>query len=181
MDPNAFAAQRFQQQQALINPVNQKEIDDAMRSLHAKGLLGAGTYNPGIAGFTPDGVTQVNPQMAAVYAGQGAARNQAAYGAMDEGQKYLNALLNRSGMLTNQASNVQSTGLAGQGRLPSRAAAFGQVASGLGGILKQPGVAGMLGQGVDWLGNKTGFWDSNFSGMQPSNFDMNVDWSNLYG
>lgn len=180
MDPNTFAAQRFQQQQALVNPAQQKQIEDVRRSLQARGIGGLGVYNPGIEGFTPNGQV-VSPELAAAYAGINSANNKSAYGAMDEGQTYLNNLLQRSGMLTTQAGNAQTTGLAGQGRLPSRAAGFGQFATGLGSVLKQPGMAGMLGQGVDWLGNKTGFWDSNFGGNQPTNFDQGIDWNNLYG
>lgn len=180
MDPNAFAADRFARQQALVNPMQQKQIEDVRRSLQARGIGGLGVYNPGIEGFTPNGQV-VSPELAAAYAGINSANNKSAYASMDEGQTYLNNLLQRSGMLTNQARTAQQTGFEGVGRLPSRAASFGQMAQGIGSVLKQPGAMGMLGQGVDWLGNKTGLWDSNFSGVMPSKFDENVDWGSLYG
>src|SRR6266850_659976 len=41
MNPNDIAAQRFAQQQALVQPVQQKAVADLQRSLLARGMLGA--------------------------------------------------------------------------------------------------------------------------------------------
>src|SRR5438067_12216389 len=63
-DPQAFATQRFGQQQALVAPVQQKQQDDLMRSLYSQGTLGISNYNPGVEGFTPD-ATSMTLQIAA--------------------------------------------------------------------------------------------------------------------
>lgn len=164
-DPQAFAADRFQKQQALLNPVYQKQTDDYMRALYAKGMLGISTYNPGVEGITPNG-TAMNPHMAALFAAQNAQRAKDAAASMDAGQTYLNNLVNRSGALQRQAYGTQQAGIQGQGMIPSRTAGTQQFLGGLGRVLGDSGatkaivgalpsigksISGAFGGGLDWL------------------------------
>lgn len=162
-DPKAFGQQRFEEQQALMAGVNDKEFNDLYRTLYAKGQLGIANYNPGIEGFTPNG-TAMNPQLAAFFAAKQAQRSKDAYGAMDQGQKYLDTMLNRSGMLQRQAAGLQSSGLEAQRTQPSRAAGNMEVMRGLTNVLKDSGVtrdivrgaAGGIKDGANWLGQQLG-------------------------
>jgi len=128
-DPNAFAAQRFAQQQALVAPVQQKQVSDLTRQLYARGMLGAGVYNPGVEGYTPNG-SVVNPQLAALYAAQAAQQSKDAYGALDQGQNYLNTLVSRANSLNSIAGNAQATGIRAQATQPSRATQIGEFLNG---------------------------------------------------
>lgn len=138
-DPQAFAKQRFDEQQALLDPVYDKQLDDLSRRMFVKGQQGVANYNPGVEGITPNG-TAMNPQLAAFFAAKNAQRSKDAYGAMDQGQKYIDSLINRSGMLQQQAGRVQGAGLEAQRTQPSRAAANGEILRGVSGVLKDAGI-----------------------------------------
>lgn len=159
-DPQAFAADRFKTQQALVAPVQEKSFDDFYRKLYAKGQLGMGTYNPGVEGVTPNGML-MNPQLTAFLAAQNAQRSKDAYGALGEGQKYLDSTLNRADLLARTAGNAQATGLEGQRTQPSRAAGTAELLRGVSGVLKDSGVLpGMFKTGMNWLGDiGRNFWN----------------------
>jgi hypothetical protein len=157
-DPNAAAADRFAQQQALVKPVQDKALTDYMRMLHAKGQLGTATYEQGLEGGTTGAGMLANPKLASFFAAQNAQRSKDAYAAMDQGQSYLDKLLNRSGMLQTNAANTQRAGLEAMRTQPSRATANHQLLKGGLGILKDSGVlndvfkpGGMIGGAMDWL------------------------------
>lgn len=157
-DPQAHAAERFAAQQALIKPVQDKAHTDLLRTLRAKGMLGAATHNPGLEGGTTDAGVAVNPHVAAFYAAQNAQRSKDAYSALDSGQAYLDKILNRSGMLQRSAGDAQRMGLEAMRTQPSRATATHQLLKGGLGVLKDSGVlkdvfkpGGMLGGAMDWL------------------------------
>lgn len=137
-DPQAFAKQRFDAQQALVAPVQDKQFDDLYRKLYAKGQLGIADYNPGVEGITPNG-TAMNPQLAAFFAAKNAQRSKDAYGAMDQGQKYIGDLVSRAGMLQRTAAGAQGTGLEAQRTQPSRAASNSELLRGVSGVLKNAG------------------------------------------
>ena len=174
-DPQSFAADRFKAQQALVAPVQQKQQEDLIRSLRAKGQLGISTYNPGVEGITPNG-TPMNPQLAAFFAAQNAQRSKDAYGSLGEGQQYLNGILDRAGMLQRTAANAQSTGLEGVRTQPSRATSNAELIRGGLGVLKDSGilkdvvgrVPGMISGGIDWMKNLFGGGDDIFGGADFS-------------
>lgn len=181
-DPQAFATQRFNAQQALVQPKNDADVANMMTALRAKGQLGLGVTNPGIEGYTPTPGVTVNPMMAALFAGQSAGRNQAAYNSMGEGQRYIDSLLNRSGMLSRQAQQVQQTGLTANAQVPSRAAQVKQLLSGGLDVLKNTGITkkipGLFGDAYDWLGNTTGLWQASGGSPDFANYAFsNEDWT----
>lgn len=167
MNPDQFAADRFKANQALVQPVQDRDLDSFMRMLRAKGQLGMANYNPGVEGITPNG-TAMNPQLAAFFAARNAATAKAANASMQQGQDYLDNLVRRSGMLSGQAANVQRSGLEGERTQPSRAAGNAELARGALKVLGDSGVLkdvfksapGMIGSGIDWLGNTiSGWWN----------------------
>lgn len=174
-DPNAFAADRFKEQQALLNPLYSTQENALMASLRAKGQLGLSSY--AAAGVDPVTKTTqswapgtaVNPQLAAFYAARNAQQSKDAYGSMDQGQQYIDNLVKRSGLLSNAAANTQTSGIQGQNTQPSRAAGVAELLKGAGGVLKDTGVLkdivrgapgfigsipGMFGNGLSWLNQK---------------------------
>lgn len=160
-NPQAYATDQFNKQQALLQPVYDKQLNDLMSTLRARGQLGIATYNPGVEGITPNG-TAMNPQLAAFYAARNAQQAKDAYASMQEGQNYRTNLLKDAGMLSTQAGQLQNTGLAAQNVIPSRATAAQQILQGVGSVLKSnpkilPGMlsaaGGYLKSGLDWLGN----------------------------
>lgn len=146
-DPQAHAAERFGAQQALLKPVQDRQLADFMSMLRAKGQLGMGTYNAGLEGGATDAGMLMNPQMAAFFAAQNAQRSKDAYGALGEGQSYLDNLLKRSTGLQTQAGATQRAGLEGQRTLPAKATANRELYKGGAGmlqnILKPGGMAGV--------------------------------------
>ncbi len=178
-DPNAFAADRFKQQQALLDPVYAKQTSDLMSTLRGRGQLGIATYNPGVEGITPNG-TAMNPQLAALFAAQNAQRSKDAYGSLDQGQQYLDKTLDRAGMLQRTAANAQDTGLQAARTQPSRAAANAELLKGGVGVLKDAGVLkdifskapGMISSGVGWLKD---WWNGGPSLL--GGFDTSSDFS----
>lgn len=163
MDPRALGAERFAAEQGLLAGTDAKNMDDLMRMLRAKGMLGVANYNPGVEGITPTG-TAMNPHVAAFLAAKNARDAKMAAGSLDAGEAQLDRMLKRSGMLQDQAANTQRAGMTAQGSQPSRSLRNVELLKGAGSILKDAGVfndvfkqGGLLGQGVDWLKDFTGF------------------------
>lgn len=173
-NPDALAADRFAQQQALVKPVQDRQLADLQAMLRARGQLGIGVYNPGIEGFSPNGML-VNPQLAAYYAAQAGQRSKDAYNSLDAGQTYASNLVNRAKSLQDLASNAQQTGIQAQNTQPSRATGTAELLKGGLGVLKDAGVfnnlPGMLSSGWDsikglfggdsgptWAGDLFDYW-----------------------
>jgi hypothetical protein len=156
MDPNAAAAERYKAQTGLMAGKDAADETQLMRMLQSRGLLGAANYNPGVEGIAPSG-TPMNPQLAAFYAARGGRDAKIAADSLDAGDQRVNMMLQRSGMLANQAANQQRSGLAAASTQPSRVAGTVNLLKGASGILKDlggvSGAKGLLGQGFDWLRN----------------------------
>jgi hypothetical protein len=168
MDPNVAAAEHLRKQQGLLAGKDLADEDQVMRMLHARGMLGAATYNPGVEGVTPNGMP-MNPQLAAFYAGRGARDARMAADSMDRGEAQIDRMVNRSGMLQRQATDRQTSGLEAARSQPSRSAANMNLLKGASSILKDTGIlkgdtsilkdiGGMFSSGANWLGNSTGLW-----------------------
>ena len=162
MDPAKMAADRFAQQQAILEPGMQADQLALFRQLQAKGLLNAASFAP-VAGTLNTTGGPMNPQMAALFAAQQGAKSQAAYQSLGEGQQYLNDLLQRSGMLQGQGQRAQATGQTAMGQIPAKPSIAAQIVGGGMDILKDPSarsavwnavkkIPGMLGSAGDWLG-----------------------------
>lgn len=152
MDPKAHAAERFKAQQALVEPGNEAARLKLMRELQKKGLLGVASSAP-VPGTAPaPGAGPMNPHLAALYAAQEGAKAQSAYGALQEGESYLDRLLERGGMLSKGAQARRAGNLAAA---PAKAPSIGTtLLSAIGGsIANNPG---MIGQGLDWLTKQFG-------------------------
>lgn len=133
VNPQDIAAQRFAQQQSLVAPSNEADMQDLFRRLQAKGLLGVESYGavPGTA-QTPG--QPVNPFMASLAAAQAGAKNTAAYQSLNEGEQYLNNLLNRGNTLNQAANNsivARSAPNVQQIIAPSRPSVGSQILTGL--------------------------------------------------
>jgi hypothetical protein len=152
MDPKAHAAERFNAQQELLAPGNEREENTLMRKLHAKGLLGVASFDP-VPGTKPTPGVALNPYMAAMMAAREGAKAKSAYDALGEGEKYLDRLLDRSGQLERRAQTARSTGQRALQTIPSRSAQTLQLLQGLGGVAKDMGLFGELGK---WLGGGSG-------------------------
>ena len=158
LNPDALAASRFTAQEAMLKPVQDKQLADLQRMLYSRGMLGAANYNPGVEGIIPSGQA-MNPQMAAFFAAQNADRRARAQAALGQGQEYANTLVNRAGALQRVAGGTQQTGLTAQGTQPSRATATGEL---LRGITRNPNIfrdiwnvgSGLFRGGLDWLGGQ---------------------------
>lgn len=166
-NPDALAADRFAAQEALLKPVQDKDLADLQRMLYSRGMLGAANYNPGVEGITPSG-TAMNPHLAAFYAARNADRAKRSQASLLEGQKYADTLVNRAGNLNTIAGNAQNTGIAAQRTQPSGATSTAEILKGVTGMLsKNPGVLrdiggaisslpGLFKGGIDWLGGLGG-------------------------
>jgi len=160
MDPKAMAAERFGAQQALLEPGNEAARQKLMRELYSKGMLGAASYTP-VPGTVATPGQPMNPQMAALLAAQEGAKSKAAYESLGEGEQYLNNLLGRSTGLQSSATAARAAGLQAT---PYKKTTGGMIASGLTGLLKDPGarsavwegakkLPGMISGAADWLGS----------------------------
>ena len=184
MDPKAQAAERFAAQQALVAPGNEAELQALMRQLQAKGMTGVASFSP-VAGTSNTTGQPMNPQMAALFAAQQGAKNQAAFQSLGEGERYLNTLLQRGGMLQQQAQGAQAAGIKARfgdkyTGLPAKPSASEMLIKGGMNILKDPKardmvlsgvkkIPGMLGSAGDWISGLFGgdtrdyFGNSDFS------------------
>lgn len=145
MDPQAMAAQRFAQQQALLAPGKEADIQALMRQLVARGQLGVASHGA-VAGTAATPGVPMNPQLAALYAAQAGATAKSAYDSQREGEDYLNNLLRRGGMLQSQAQNARSTGVDARRYMPSKPSVGETLLKGGMNLLKDPSVRGMLGK-----------------------------------
>lgn len=154
MDPQAAAAERLKAQQGLLAGKDAADETALMRMLHAKGMLGAASFNPGVEGITPNG-TAMNPQLAAFYAARGGRDAKMALDSLDAGEAQTDRMLKRSGMLQDQAVSRQNAGLAAARTQPSRSAANMNLLKGASSIFKDLGgggaLGGLFGKGMDWL------------------------------
>lgn len=177
-DPNALAADRFAQWNALYNPEAKKVEVDTVRDEFAKGRSGLSSYNLGLQGV-PAGTMAANPRLAAMYAGQESARAKAAYQSMDEGQKYVNNLVSRAGSLGQQRQQNFSTG---QSQMPkTQGNNFASILSGLAG--NKDVMNGLFGALKGFVGSgapspmqqlaaqSNGSWDV-LTAAQPSGWDF---------
>lgn len=147
MDPVAAAKQRFEQQQGLMAPGRERDMQSLQRRLAAQGQGGIASFEP-VPGTVAAPGQSMNPQMAAMLAAQEGAKSQSAYDALSQGEQQLDRLIGRSGMLQQQAQGQRASNLATQPRRPS----FGsQVAGAMPGILGNKQVMGMLGKGIGRL------------------------------
>jgi hypothetical protein len=155
-NPDELAAGRFGAQEAMLKPVQDKQLDDLMRMLHAKGMLGTSNYNPGVEGIVPNGQA-MNPRMAAFFAAQNADRAKRSQASLLEGQGYANNLVSRASNLRGIAGGAQQTGISAQSTQPSRAAGNAEF---LRGLLKTPGlfkgVKDLFSGGFNWAGGGIG-------------------------
>lgn len=143
-DPKAHAAERFAAQQAIKKPSEDAGYLALMRSLHAKGMLGVSSNDPGVAakyGVSTDN-GPINPQMAAFFAAQNAQRSKDAYDSLGQGDAYLQQLIKNAGMLQGQASATQQTGLTGEGLQRDRAGQTMGIIKSVSDLLKKPGADG---------------------------------------
>lgn len=110
MDPKAMAAERFAAQQSLVAPGEEAQRQDLMRQLQAQGLLGVASHGavPGVV-TTPG--QPVNPYFASLLAAQQTARQKSAYESLNEGERYLDQLINRAGTVQGQAQGAQQSGI----------------------------------------------------------------------
>lgn len=177
MDPNAAAAQQYNQQQALVAPTQTKQTEDMMRMLRAKGMLGAANYNPGVEGVQPG--TLMNPQMAALFAGQNAANSKMAADAMAAAEARKTGAAGRASTFSNIGGNQQSTGLAPY-RQGSGVSAAGQsmmpgLLGGLGGVLKNSGIFSNLGGMFGGGGSDFSSLMQGMGGGDPIRFNWGID------
>lgn len=179
MDPKAMAADRFSAQQGLVQQSNEADIQKLQRELVAKGQSGIASHGA-VAGTDPSATGQpMNPQLAALYAAQAGAKNKAAYNSLNEGEQYLNNLVNRSGMLQNQAAAQYNNGARQVATLPSKSSQTSSMLNTGLGFLKD---SGLLSSAFSGLGSGL---SSLFSGSDWSRmFDSpvsNMDYSGLSG
>lgn len=152
MDPRALGQERYNAEQGLLAGKDASDEAAILRRLQAQGMLGAETYNPGIKGVTPNG-TPMNPQLAAYYATKQGRDATMAAGSLDAGNKDLDMMLQRGGMLQGQAANTQAAGLTAMGKTPSRSGANMEILKALSSVGKDSGLFGM---GANWLRNQFG-------------------------
>lgn len=105
-DPKAMAAERFAEQQKLLAPGNEADMNNLMQMLQSKGLLGLSSYSA-VPGTQQQGAP-VNPYVASLLAAQQGAKAKSAYQSLEEGENYLDQLVRRGGALQNQATSGQA-------------------------------------------------------------------------
>lgn len=166
MDPRAAAQERFNAAQGMLAPKDAADMEALQRMLQLRGQGGAATYS----GVAPGGAP-INPQMAAYLAEKNRRDERLAFDALNEGENQTDRMLQRAGMLNQQAVARQNANLAASRVVPSRSAANMNVLKGAASILKDTGLMknamGLFGKGFDWLGDKTGLW----GGFDPSMAD----------
>lgn len=156
MDPQTMAAQRFAQQQALLAPGMEADVQALMRQLAARGQLGVASHGA-VPGTVATPGVPMNPQLAALYAAQAGAKANSAYASQREGEDYLNNLLRRSGMLQGQAQTARSTGQTARNYLPSKPSLGETLLKGGMDLMRDKNardlILGGIGKGVGMLGD----------------------------
>ena len=147
------AADRFGAQQALLAPDYDAQENALRNRLFRQGRGDTATFGAvagvgGAPGVQP-GASAVNPDLAAFYAAKNANKGRDAYKSLNEGDAYLDKLLNRSGTLQTQANNQQ---VSGQRQLDSNVPTKSpQYMSAITGGLNFAKDSGLLGKAGDWL------------------------------
>lgn len=162
MDPKQMAAERYGSQQALMAPGEEAQRQDLMRQLQKQGLLGLSSHAavPGVV-TTPG--QAVNPYVAAMLAAQQTQRAKSAYQSLDEGQQYLDKLINRSTSLS--APGRAATATAAYNKMLTPKPSLSQLLlKGASGILQNP----QMRDGVwDLLKKGTGLFNSSAAPYEP--------------
>jgi hypothetical protein len=155
MDPNAAAAKRYTEQQALMAPGEEAQRQELMRMLHSKGLLGLSSHGaiPGVV-TTPG--QPVNPYVASLLAAQQTQRAKSAYDSLNQGEAQLDRLIGRSNTLQQGGRAANLAGLQSGAMAPKPSLAM-TLLKGASGILKDPraqkGIWELLKGGAGMLGN----------------------------
>ena len=144
MDPAAAARDRFNQQQALLAPGYDRDMQNLQRMATLRGQSGISSYSPVPGTQQVPGGAPINPQMAALLAAQSGEKAQSAYNSLNQGEQQLDRLISRSGMLQGQAQGQRSTGQAAMSQIPVKKSFLSQV-------LGNQNTIGMLGKGLGWL------------------------------
>lgn len=168
LDPQKAAQQRFKAQSGLLAGKDAADEAALLRMLHHQGMLDVANFNPGVKGITPSGVA-MNPHLAAFYAGRGARDATMAADSLDYGDRTLDNMLKRSGMLQDQAAARQRMGLEASRTQPSRAASRMNLLKGGAGILRDTGLLNDLWKGAQGLFGDDGDW---FTSMD----ELSIDW-----
>jgi len=105
-DPKAMAAERFAEQQKLLAPGNEADMNNLMQMLQSRGLLGLSSYSA-VPGTQQQGAP-VNPYVASLLAAQQGAKSRSAFDSLKEGEQYLDQLVRRGGALSGQAQQGQA-------------------------------------------------------------------------
>jgi len=165
MDPAAAARDRFNQQQALLAPGYDRDMQNLQRMATLRGQSGISSYSPVPGTQQVPGGAPINPQMAALLAAQSGEKAKSAYDSLNQGEQQLDRLISRSGMLQNQAQGQRSTGQAAMSQIPVKKSPLTQILGGLPGLLGNKDTMGMLGKGFGWLtgGGMQGTAGSNMS------------------
>lgn len=150
-NPQAFAAERFKAQQALVEPGNEAARLDLMRKLQRNGMLGMASHAP-VAGTVSTPGVAMNPMMASLLAAQEGAKAQASYGSLREGEQYLDNLLRRGQSGAASASALRNSNIQANNNVPAKPSIANMLFSG---VLNDPKTRGMLWEGAqkipDWL------------------------------
>lgn len=102
MDPKAHAKERYDAWTNLQKPGWEEEDLAIQRANFARGTSGLSTHAPVSGVAAPEG--GMNPRWAAAYAAREKAKEQAAYDSLNQGEAYLNNLLNRGTKLQDAAT-----------------------------------------------------------------------------
>jgi hypothetical protein len=109
-DPTKAAAERFAEQQKLLAPGQEADMQNLMQMLQSKGLLGLSTYSP-TPGTAPAPGVATNPFVASLLAAREGAKQKSAFDALNEGEAQVDRMLDRSGKLQTQAQQAQTKNL----------------------------------------------------------------------
>lgn len=105
-NPQTFAQQRFQAAQDLLAPQDRLAEQNLMQELYNKGGYGLALNQPGAAG----GTAQVNPYLSTLLNSRAQRDKEMAFGALREGENYLDNLINRQRGLFSSAVGVDQLG-----------------------------------------------------------------------
>src|SRR3990167_10435871 len=141
-------------------------------------MLGVASYAP-VPGTTQTPGVPINPQLAALYAAQAGAKSRSAYESLGEGERYLDQLLNRGGMLSGRAQSQRAGDFAAQSTVPSRPSIKERAVQIGGKLLSDPknfkkavsaiqSIPSLFGQAGDWISG----WGGGSSPSPSYNYDF---------
>ena len=184
LDPAAVARERFNQQQSILAPGYEQQMQSLQRQMRARGQGGIASFAP-VPGTQATPGVPINPQLAALAAAQAGEKAKSAYGSLNEGEEQISRMLQRSGMLQSQALGARGTALR---QLPPKAPGFLSQLAGAGTkLLGTPGGTQAVGKGLssayDWAKNILGGGGmfGNYSGGAEWSPFQKVDWSTELG